>query len=395
MSTETLELTLEISDIQQLGDKPKWMNADWLVTVGTLLEVGSFVGANGREITWSAPVVEAIIKTAANKPIHIFHPNKPDQRKEDVGRIYGVFFEDGVGKIKYVTWDKEANEGISSGEFKLSLEANVTGAFKQENKYDAVSGMINAAALIHTPAVPNAINESIAAVALERQQEIKVEASADANPGIKFPNSAQLDKDDLSPCVSLLQKNGFKVTKGTVTNMSTEKTGADAPENTTVEQEKPEVVPVVPPTETTVSTAPEVVPEVVPEVIESVVSREEYSAMKTQMEKMNVALGVQAEAMAKLEGTDLKTIKDKILNVAPKTDFNVLLEGARDEDEKKRILNARLSGLTSRDSPEVHLEGVDSANTGEKPDPKEVEEHYFKEYLGFEQNPLKVKESDK
>ena len=147
MSEAEIEINFTLNDIEH-PTKDGWMKADWLLTIGTLLEEGTFQGVKGPEITFAAPVIESIIQTAVNKPIHLFHRNK-EKNKRDIGRIYGIMAENGKGKIKYITWDKESNEGINNGDYKLSMESKVFTASK-EGKLDAIGGVINGAALVYT-----------------------------------------------------------------------------------------------------------------------------------------------------------------------------------------------------------------------------------------------------
>ena len=118
-------------------------------------------------------------------------------------------------------------------------------------------------------------------------------------------------------------------------------------------------------------------------------------AMQVKMEEMEAQLSTQSERMASLEGTDLKSIKDKIVKVAPKTDFKILLAGVEEVDFQKKILSGYLTGLMSRDTPDVNLEGIDSENEGKKPDPVEMEKKYFKDYLGMEPHWIKDKGDEK
>lgn len=376
---EKVTITLGVNSPQKLPSDG-WTKADWLVTVGTILEEGEFTGVHGKTINWTLPVIQQIMQTAVNKDINIYHPNRPLERKTKVGRIYAQKIENGKGKIKYVTWDKDANIGIESGHYKLSLEADVIGTKNEKgpDHYDAVSGEISVVALVEDPAVAGATNEGTQAVALEKQ---RIDQAADAEPGIRFPRSAQLTEKELSPCISLLQKQGYTLTKGTVTNVSQEiSEGEGAPDT--------------PPADPTPPAKPTPAPPVVEETPEQV-SMEEFKAMQAKMEAMAEILENQSEQIATLEGTDLKTVKEKILHEAPKTDFKTLpfLAGVEDQDEKKRILSAHLAGLLSRDTPAVDISGVDEENQAEKPDAVEMEDMLYEKHIGIK-DPFKERKQE-
>ncbi|MCK5611463.1 hypothetical protein KAR91_56860 [Candidatus Pacearchaeota archaeon] len=380
--TQTMTITYDLLDMQ--FPKPsKWQNADWLSTIGTVLEQGTFKGVDGNEIEYERSVVDALLTTAVNKPIHLFHRNREDNLR-DIGRVFGVYNEGGKGKIKYITWNGEANAGLKKGEYKLSMEAKVITLEKNREKrqYKAIGGEILGVSLVYNAAIPTATNEQVSAVALEKEKEKEIENSANAEPGIRFPKSAQLSEKELSPCITLLEKHGFTMSKGvtTVTNEKDKEPIVDPKKKDEKEviQEKDKKPP-----------APEVTE---PVVEEPTVSLEQFQAMQAKMADMEKTMEKSAGKIATLEGTDMQTIKDKVLAVSPKADFKILLGGEENVESQKRILNAHLSGLALRDSPDVNLEGVDVENEGEKPDPKEIEAQYMKSYLGFEENPLAVKD---
>lgn len=381
--TQTMSITYDLSDIS-FPEPSKWQNAEWLVTVGTVLEKGTYTGVFGNEIEYEQAVVDQLLKTAVNKPIHLFHRNREDN-KRDIGRIFGVYNESGKGKVKYITWNEEANAGIKDKSYKLSMEAKVTTLEKNREKrqYKAVGGEILGISLVYNAAVPTATNEKVSAVALEKQkEEQEIENSANAEPGIKFPKSAQLQERDLSPCITLLERHGWSLSKGvtTVTNEGKEPiVDPKKKDEKEVIQEKEPVVP-----------TPEPKPEPVVETPE--VTLEEFQAMQAKMKDMVTAMETASGKIATLEGTDMQTIKEKVLKVSPKADFDILLAGEENIESQKKILNAHYAGLVSRDTPDVNLKGVDVENEGDKPDPKEIEDQYMKSYLGFEENPLRVKD---
>ena len=381
--TQTMSITYDLSDIT--FPKPStWQNANWLATIGTVLEKGTFKGVQGDEIEYSQEVVDKLISTAVNKPIHLFHRNREDNLR-DIGRVFGVYNEGGKGKIKYITWNEEANAGIKDGTYNLSMEAKVITLAKdlEKRKFKATGGEILGVALVYNPAVPTATNELISAVALEKERQQNIENSANAEPGIRFPPSARLSEKDLSPCVTILERHGFNVSKGvtTVTNEDDKEPIVDPKikdEKEVIQEKDPKTDPAPVVTEPVIETP--------------TVSLEQFQAMQAKMVDMEKTMEAAAGKIATLEGTDLQTIKDKVLAVSPKADFKILLGGEENVESQKRILNAHLSGLALRDSPDVNLEGVDVENEGEKPDPKEIEAQYMKSYLGFEENPLAVKD---
>ena len=170
--------------------------------------------------------------------------------------------------------------------------------------------------------------------------------------------------------ITLLMKNGFKVTKTRNESNESEVKMTDTNENENKEAENK------------VEEKPSEEPQV------SSISLAEFEEMKKKMQEMEKKLSEQTALMAKLAQDSLEGLKQEILAINPKAELDILLAGIEDTAIQRKILSAHLAGLkTAKETPTVELSGVDNENKSELK-PEEIEQKLMKEMLGFETDPF-------